>query len=266
MVFSSIATTEQATWQWQSTPHLFLQCRLLEEFPHGFFTRHFVNYSLSELTQVLSPTAIPYRSQQVHGNRIITPSEMAEEATSYASADGLLSEGEQQALWVASADCTPVLIADVNTKQVAAVHAGWRGTAQSILPGAIARLLANGSQLSDLRVALGPAISGQVYQVAEEVAVEVGATLFPQHTNISPAGILEKLWEMPSSPLFPDSEPGKVRLDVRCVNSLQLEQIGFHPEQIAVAPHCTYQETEHFFSYRRHQERAIQWSGIVKPV
>lgn len=266
MVFSSIATTEQATWQWQSTPDLFLQCRLLGEFPHGFFTRHFANYTLSELTQVLAPEAIPYRSKQVHGNRVITPSEIVEQAISQVPADGLLSDGKQQALWVASADCTPALIADVKTRQVAAVHAGWRGTAQSILPGAIARFLSNGSQLSHLRVALGPAISGEVYQVAEEVASEVGATLFPAEANLSPATILEQLWQLPSSPLFPDSEPGKVRLDVRQVNRLQLEQMGFHPEQIAVAPHCTYQQTEHFFSYRRHQEKAVQWSGIVKPV
>ena len=264
MAFSSIATTEQATWQWQRTPDFFLQCRLLREFPHGFFTRHFANCALSDLTEILAPEAITYRSKQVHGNRIVTPSEMAKEAISHVPADGLLSDGEQQALWVASADCTPALIADVKTRQVAAVHAGWRGTAQSILPSAIARFLANGSQLSHLRVALGPAISGEVYQVAEEVASQVGATLFPEEANLPPEVILEQLWEFPSSPLFPDHEPGKVRLDVRQVNRLQLEQIGLHPEQIAVAPHCTYQQAEHFFSYRRHQEKAVQWSGIVK--
>jgi len=267
LVFSSIASTEHATWQWQSSPDLFLQCRLLGEFPHGFFTRRFYHYTLSELTQILAPEATPYRSKQVHGNRVITPSEIAEEALyQKVRADGLLSDGKQQALWVASADCTPVLIADVKTKQVAAVHAGWRGTAQSILPGAIARFLANGSQLSHLRVALGPAISGEVYQVAEEVASEVGATLFPADASLSPTAILEKLWELPFSPLFPDSEPGKVRLDVPQVNRLQLEQMGFHPEQIAVAPHCTYQESQRFFSYRRSRENAVQWSGIVKPV
>ena len=71
------------------------------------------------------------------------------------SADGLISEQSLQALWVASADCTPVLIGDVKTGLVAALHAGWRGTAAKIVPQAIARLQARGSKLDDLRIALG---------------------------------------------------------------------------------------------------------------
>ncbi|MEM6715611.1 MAG: laccase domain-containing protein, partial [Cyanobacteria bacterium P01_C01_bin.147] len=36
-----------------------------------------------------------------------------------------------------------------------------------------------------------------------------------------------------------------------------------HPEQLATAPHCTFQEPERFFSYRRTREKKVQWSGIV---
>ncbi|MHC5722113.1 MAG: polyphenol oxidase family protein, partial [Nostoc sp.] len=91
-----------------------------------------------------------------------------------ASADGLISEQPLQAVWVASADCTPVLIGDVKTEQVAALHAGWRGTAKKIVPLAIARLQSQGSKLDDLRIAMGPAIAGEVYQVSIDVAAEVG--------------------------------------------------------------------------------------------
>ncbi len=41
-----------------------------------------------------------------------------------------MSEQPLQAVWVASADCTPVLIGDVKTGRVAALHAGWRGDCQ----------------------------------------------------------------------------------------------------------------------------------------
>jgi copper oxidase (laccase) domain-containing protein len=60
-----------------------------------------------------------------------------------------------------------------------------------------------------------------------------------------------------------DELPGKVRLDVPRVNQLQLEQLGINPEHIAIAPYCTYQQSDLFFSYRRTGEKKVQWSGIV---
>ncbi len=75
--------------------------------------------------------------------------------------------------------------------------------------------------------------------------------------------IVEALHKLPNSPLFPDPNPGKVRLDVRRINFLQMEKLGISPEQIAIAPYCTYQNPEHFFSYRREKQKKVQWSGIV---
>lgn len=258
MVFSStFAQPAMSSWEYHVAEGIsYFKCDLLAGFSHGFFTRDCAG--LSQLTQSLSPEAKAYRTKQVHGKTIVSPSQMPLEDT--LKGDGICSDGEKQALWVASADCTPILIADVRTGKVGAVHAGWRGTALSILPIAIAHLLSHGSQLSNLRVALGPAISGEVYQVSENVAVEVGKSLFP---DLGDAAILEQLWQFQPSPLLRDSQQGKVRLDVRRVNYLQLKNMGFHPEQIAVSPHCTYQQAEHFFSYRRRQEKAVQWSGIV---
>jgi copper oxidase (laccase) domain-containing protein len=42
-----------------------------------------------------------------------------------------------------------------------------------------------------------------------------------------------------------------------------MEKLGVSPEQIAIAPYCTYQTPEHFFSYRREKQKKVQWSGIV---
>jgi copper oxidase (laccase) domain-containing protein len=47
------------------------------------------------------------------------------------------------------------------------------------------------------------------------------------------------------------------------VNHWQLMGLGLAPEQIAIAPHCTFQEPQRFFSYRRTGEKLVQWSGIV---
>ncbi|BAZ47805.1 hypothetical protein NIES4103_04090 [Nostoc sp. NIES-4103] len=261
------------TWHWHNWQGLpYLTCSLLEHWHHGFFTHQFWPRSPQELTTVLQPEASAYRLKQVHGNTVLTPEEITsmlstggngvekEGDSALVSADGLISEQPLQAVWVASADCTPVLIGDVKTGLVAALHAGWRGTAAKIVPQAIARLKARGSKLDDLRIALGPAIAGEVYQVSVEVAAEIGASIIPHQDSHN---IVDALHELPNSPLLADPNEGKVRLDVRRVNILQLESLGISGEQIAIAPYCTYQTPEHFFSYRRQQEKKVQWSGIV---
>jgi YfiH family protein len=200
----------------------------------------------------------------VHGRRVIKPNEFPAQVSEVASlpeADGVMSIAPHQAVWVCSADCTPVLIADAQTGQVAAVHAGWRGTALGIVPEAIRLMIAQGSQVADLRVALGPAIAGEVYQVTTHVAAEVGRSL--TMTSEDDDTLIAALQDMALPPILPDPEPGRVRLDVRRVNVLQLQQMGLDPEQIEIAPHCTYQEPEQFFSYRRTYEKKVQWSGIV---
>jgi len=259
------------TWQWRTWQGLpYLTCSLLDPWRHGFFTQHFWPRSPLELTTILQPTASTYRVKQVHGNQVLTPSEVEAHSTSQGSeggdvglppADGLLTEAANQAVWSCSADCTPVLMGDVQTGQVAAIHAGWRGTAAKILPLATARFQEQGSQLADLRIALGPAIAGEVYQVSAAVAAEVGATVLPDSGAVET--LLQSLQQLPNPPVLPDAKPDHVRLDVRQINRLQLERLGIEPEQIAIAPHCTYQDPENFFSYRRDSRRQVQWSGIV---
>ncbi|MBM0740571.1 peptidoglycan editing factor PgeF [Phormidium sp. CLA17] len=257
------------TWQWRTwNDSPYLTCSVLESWKHGFFTQQCHPRLPEELTQGLQPSAASYRVKQVHGNVVLIPSQIETgnqnnvNALEPPAADGLVTEQANQAVWVCSADCTPVLIADAVTGQVAAVHAGWRGTAQKIVPEAIARLQSQGSHLENLRIAMGPAISGEVYQVSEHVAAQVGATIAPLDLSNLPDAIAD-LRQMPHSPIFDDPEPGRARLDVRQVNALQLAQLGISPDQIAIAPHCTYQEPSHFFSYRRSREKKAQWSGIV---
>lgn len=266
------------TWKtWQNKP--FLTCGLLPG-PHGFFTRHFYPLAPEDLVDALLPEKNSgaevkvYRLKQVHSGDVLTPTEVEEMTSaglpslkdgtpaSFALADGLVSQRPKQSVWACSADCTPALIGDVLTGQVAAVHAGWRGTAQKILPAAVARLVAQGSQLSNIRVALGPAIDGSVYQVGLDVAAEVGASV------VSPAGLSEEeivaqLMATTNPPILSDPEAGRVRLDVRRINQIQLEQMGMAREWIAIAPHCTYQEPDSFFSYRRTAEKQVQWAGII---
>lgn len=254
------------TWQWQQWNGLpYLTCTLLQDWQHGFFTQQFSPRLPENLIEVLHSKVTTYRVKQVHGHRVLTPTEIETETLEnlFPPADGLITDDGNQAIWVASADCIPVLIGDIKTRRVAAIHAGWRGTAQRIVPEAIARFQNLGSTLDHLRIAMGPAISGEVYQVSEQVAVKVGSSLFKKEETNSPQEILEALQTMLNSPVLPDPQPGRMRLDVRRVNELQLYKLGIKAEQIAIAPYCTYQESGDFFSYRRTKQKKVQWSGIV---
>ncbi|MEL6438209.1 MAG: peptidoglycan editing factor PgeF [Cyanobacteria bacterium J06621_8] len=262
-------------WQWQTEHNYsYLTCDLLSSWQHGFFTAEFYPQTPAELNGILKPDANAYRVKQVHGDVVLTPQEIStivnqdKEHNSVAKADAVVSDRPNQSVWVASADCTPILIGDVVTGQVAAIHAGWRGTALKIAPQAIARFLKFGSKLEDLRVALGPAISGTVYQVEEPVALAVGRSIIADaKTDVA---ILAELQSLPQSPLMLDEEPGKLRLNVALVSLIQLRQLGISSINIAIAPYCTYRyenpaasDQYPFFSYRRTGEKKVQWSGIV---
>ncbi len=256
-------------WQWQSWQEQeFLTCELLQGWRHGFFTRGFWPQPPDQLTPILDATATVHRLKQVHGNRVVMAGDRAiasqdSQADPLIEADALVSTFPSQALWVCSADCNPILIGDPVSGRVAAIHAGWRGTALRILPHTVAQLQAQGSRTSDLVVAIGPAIAGSVYQVSWAVAAQVGATLLEPGLDPLEAEGLACLQDLKHPPILPDPEPGKLRLDVGRVNHWQLMGLGLAPEQIAIAPHCTFQEPQRFFSYRRTGEKLVQWSGIV---
>lgn len=255
-------------WRWQTWQNrAYLTCSLLSPWQHGFFTREFDPHTPETLTSILQ-SEIVYRVRQVHGNSVLTPQEIDQVANNSApnslvAADGIISDRSKQSVWVASADCTPVLIGDTVTGRACAIHAGWRGTAKTIVPEAVERFFQFGSKPENLRIAIGPAISGKLYQVDKNVAVEVCRTIVLIEHNKTPAEILAELQQLATTPIFDDELPHKVRLDIPSVNQIQLEQLGILPEQIAIAPYCTFQQEERFFSYRRTGEKKVQWSGIV---
>ncbi|MBD0334129.1 MAG: peptidoglycan editing factor PgeF [Cyanobacteria bacterium Co-bin13] len=258
------------TWYWHTWQDLpYLTCSLLEPWPHGFFSQQFWPQTPEDLVAGLAAEAAVYRVKQVHGNAVLTSGQIraygADPAMASArpEADAVISDDAEQSVWVCTADCNPVLIADGRTGQVAAIHAGWRGTSLKVVPLTINRLIAGGSCLGDLSIAMGPAIAGEVYQVSISVAAAVGRTIAPDQAALTDEALVRYLQTQENPAVLNDPEPGRVRLDVRRVNALQLEQLGIAPEQVAIAPHCTYQEPERFFSYRRAREKKVQWSGIV---
>jgi YfiH family protein len=233
----------------------YLQCDRLDAagFEHGFFTRRWQGRGPDELAGYISAGISVHRPQQIHSGVVLKASEARQEP--WPEADGLVSDGGSQSLWVCGADCTPVLIADRGTGHAAACHAGWRGVAAGILPEAVRLLEQRGARRDDLLVALGPAVSGANYQVGPEVVAAIAQGL---DIRADAEAALED-----AGALLPDSEPQRHRLDIRRAAALQLQRIGLTPAQISHCPLCTVSEPELFHSWRRDQVKAVQWSGIV---
>jgi YfiH family protein len=250
-----------AGWTWVGTyGGWYLQCDLLQGFEHGFFTRQWDGREPDELAGYLSAGISVHRPRQIHSSKVL-PAHAAC-SVPWPEADGLISSEGGQSLWVCGADCTPALLADPRSGRVAACHTGWRGVAGRILPRALALLEEAGSLRSEVIVALGPAVSGEAYQVEREVSQQVAESLFPPGTSHpGGAGALEEL--LACGALQADPLPGRDRLDIRAATKRQLENEGVSPSNISVCPLCTVANPLLFHSWRRDQVKAVQWSGIV---
>jgi YfiH family protein len=124
-------------------------------------------------------------------------------------------------LTIRTADCIPILLVDERLRAVAAVHAGWRGTAQGIA-GVAVRALGERfqSRPQDLLAAIGPGICGKCYEVGPEVASQFGLA-------------------------------GRVKLDLTEVNRRQLMDAGLDSSRIFANAPCTFCCPGEFHSWRR---------------
>ncbi len=118
-----------------------------------------------------APDAVTVRLEQVHGSRVFTFEEPARKRRNVllGEGDALITSRPNVFLVVASADCVPIVLADPVTGWMAAVHAGWRGTALRVLDAALDALEARGVSPRDLAAAFGPSIARDRYEVGPEV-------------------------------------------------------------------------------------------------
>jgi copper oxidase (laccase) domain-containing protein len=104
-------------------------------------------------------------------------------------------------------------------------------------------------------VALGPAVSGEAYQVEHDVALQVASAV---RSGEDP---LQGL--MAAQALRQEAGSDRFRLDIRRAARLQLLREGLREDQMRICPLCTVAESLLFHSWRRDQVKAVQWSGIV---
>jgi YfiH family protein len=80
-------------------------------------------------------------------------------------ADALVTATPGLVLGIVTADCAPILLADVEAGVVAAAHAGWRGALAGVTDQAIAAMLSLGARIDRIAAAIGPSIARASYEV-----------------------------------------------------------------------------------------------------
>jgi YfiH family protein len=176
---------------------------------------------------------------QVHGDTIRVVETAEDIGDSEVRADAVASSLPNVLAGVKTADCVPVIIGDRVTGSYAAVHAGWRGTVLSIAAKAVAALSRSyGSQPSDIVVAIGPAACVRQYEVGQEVIDE----------------FQDKFGES-SRTYFKPTREGHALVDLHAANRDQLIASGVDPANISIAPLCTMERPDLFFSYRLEKKK-----------
>lgn len=178
-------------------------------------------------------------TRQVHGGVVRTVTSADWKSDPYETvdyeADGLMTATPGVTLMVFSADCIPILFYDPVRKVIAAVHAGWRGTAAGIAANAVERMRdVYGCRPEDILAAVGPGIGPDCFETHEDVPNAMMAA-------IATAAL----------PYMQIKENGKFAVDLKGINARRLEQVGLDPAHIAVSDHCTACMPELYWSHRK---------------
>ena len=165
-------------------------------------------------------------------------------------ADVLVSDDERCAIAVMAADCVPLLMADRKTGAVAAVHAGWRGTAVGAARAAVDTLQRHfGTTPADLVVAVGPSIGACCYDVGGEL-VEAFARAGHERRLIDRWFSARPRSRGAHHTVLCATDTPTLRLDLPAANFDQLVLAGVPADQIHLCGLCTASNLNVLYSYR----------------
>jgi YfiH family protein len=186
-----------------------------------------------------------YSIKQVHGDSIVEGSSQLQEADAHytsLSATGLL---------IKTADCMPIFIVDPVQKNVAAIHAGWRGVASQITLKTIWLLHRLGGNPRNFRVVIGPHIRQQSFEVDEPVWVQLMDSV-PVQFNHQLRCFYESLPQ------------NKFKVNLEGIVRTQVQDLNVPDDQIESIDIDTFTNSE-WHSFRRDREQSGRnLSFIVK--
>ncbi|MEO2039328.1 MAG: peptidoglycan editing factor PgeF [Martelella sp.] len=183
----------------------------------------------------LAAPSTPGRLDPANAGYVLKTLDVAIEACQQGIADAMVTATPGLALGVLSADCQPVLFADVRAGVIGAAHAGWRGAFTGIIEATIEKMVALGARRRSIIAALGPTIGPESYEVGPEF-IERFASADPGHRAL----------------FRPSPQDGHAFFDLPSFIGLRLDQADIEHD---IMRHCTYQDEEGFYSYRRGTHR-----------
>lgn len=179
--------------------------------------------------------------RQVHSDRVVNANGVRD---CEEEGDALITDDKGKAIGIRTADCVPILLLDVKKRVVAAVHAGWRGTASDIVTRTLEAMTKTfGTAAGDVYAAIGPSIRECCYEVREDVAARL-ASYFPEW------GEEDKITRL---------------VDLPEANRRQMIACHVPGDQIFDTGLCTTCQTSQFYSYRREPQNSGRMiSSIVR--
>lgn len=170
-----------------------------------------------------------YTLYQVHSNKAIYIDKVPDERI---EADALVTDKPGLAIGVVTADCGPILFVDNKKKIIGAAHAGWKGAISGIIDNTIRQMVEIGSDISDIKAALGPCIHQKSY--------EVGGDFLEKFTSENKTN---------AQFFIPSVKDGHFMFDLPGYIVKRLKQCGIG--QVDLIEHDTCAQEDNFFSYRR---------------
>ncbi len=150
-------------------------------------------------------------------------------------ADAMVSNRPGLLLGILTADCAPVLFADVQAGVIGAAHAGWKGALGGVTDATLAAMERLGANRSRIGAAIGPCIARASYEVDDAFALRFD-TDDPANERFFSAG-----------------KPGHHQFDLEGYVVSRLAAAGVR--HITALGLDTYADEERFFSYRRMTHR-----------
>ncbi len=146
-------------------------------------------------------------------------------------ADALVTDRKGVLLGIVTADCAPVLLADVEAGVIGAAHAGWKGAISGVTDRTVAAMIALGARPDHIAAAIGPCIAVARYEVDE----------------VFRARFLEASRQ--NAEWFLRGNPGHWQFDLEGYVADRLEAAGIR--RVERLRRDTYADPQHFFSCRR---------------
>ena len=169
---------------------------------------------------------------QIHSADVVTVSEAQPDRP---RGDALVTDRPNILLGILTADCAPVLFADVTAGVVGAAHAGWKGAIGGVTDATIAAMEALGADRSRIAAAVGPCIAQASYEVDDPFR--------QRFADADPA----------NERFFRDGRAGHHQFDLEGYVAHRLAAAGI--ARVELTGQDTYANEPRFFSYRRTTHR-----------